>query len=189
MLDAELSIYCRSFGRKGTGIDFYAKDGRIMAVWSNAEIPDRDRPFDKTTKAAQDEHNVSWIEIEELEKLLKVAKASQSKSQVLVFWTTGTEAREALKILDKTSFPSYIFEQLRNRSGRPGRGRLWNAEIDGLKDIDIPEALFGESIGYAATHNLAGIPIWKRHAHYVNAYGQITDLELNPYVVQPNSNP
>jgi hypothetical protein len=52
-------------------------------------------------------------------------------AELLIWWTTAREASEAeLAVLDAAGVPEYVRAELRARTGRCGRGRLW-----------IPEAL------------------------------------------------
>lgn len=99
-----------------------------------------------------------------------------------VWWLTS----DAIRALQggESSFPTYIAEMIRSRTGRSGRGRLWTAPgIEG----EVAEVHFDELVGdWIMLENMGGIVVKDEDAAaLVNLPGFLTDLELKRWPAVP----
>ena len=88
-----------------------------------------------------------------------------TERRYLIWWTLNYQAEQTVL---PVGCPFYIREQLRDRRGRNGRGRLWVAPEIPLENMDRPDA---------ALHGMGGIVIYSHHLSVVRGLpGVVTDL-------------
>lgn len=103
---------------------------------------------------------------------------------LLVFWTSGDQAREALRLhqesYEEYSLPGYFVSELRSRIGRNGRGRLWVPEVFDVDiSVDIDQA---EPLLKAEITDGAGIVFHKDDVDWVRKLpGVVTDHKMREY--------
>lgn len=118
----------------------------------------------------------------EFSKYPEIWKPVYEKNQHVIWWTNMADAELAhaqLGSMDAPNFPEYIKEQLDDRMGRNGRGRLWVHESI---DVTAMDNWNGTHKNADYCEHSAGIVINASDYNFVKKLpGLVTDLVMDTY--------